>query len=265
MAKQPYIAFYIGDWFKDPNVNLCSPESRGVWIDFLCAMHELRSGGVLTADKDQLCRAGRCSHAQLDRAISELQTTKTADISERNGVFTIICRRMKREADTSASRAAAGSKGGSKRVANSDIEVGNEIEGCSWWKDPEFQKAWTEWQEHRESIRKPLSSIAKLKQIQNLKEIGRVRAIAAINLSVLRQWQGIYEDRSATLTASGNGHLNGAETVVLQKEFERVIARIDTLRGTYSGMQTWAKEDSDEIKLLRTRRDELKQKLGIQR
>ncbi len=263
MAKQPYIAFYIGDWLKDPNVNLCSPESRGVWIDFLCAMHELRSGGVLTADKEQLCRAGRCSHAQLDRALNELQTTRTADISERLGLFTIICRRMKREAEISASRAVSGSKSYSKRIANSDIEYEAEVGSCEWWKDPEFQKAWSEWEEHRHSIKKPLTAIAKLKQVQALKAIGRARAVAAINCSILHQWQGIYEPNESQATTTGNGRINGAETVVLQKEFERVNERMKTIRDTYSGHQTWAAGDAAEFNKLKTRKLELKTKLGI--
>jgi len=97
MGKLPYITFFSGDWMKDPRLSLCSPATRGIWIDFICSMHELDHCGVISGDRDQLSRIGRCSVVQLDHALIELSTSGTADLTERNGIITLINRRMKRE------------------------------------------------------------------------------------------------------------------------------------------------------------------------
>lgn len=55
----------------------------------------------------------------------------------------------------------------------------------------------------------------------------------------------------------------GADTVILGREYERVIARMKTLTDTYSGHQKWDDKDKAEIKRLRSRRDELRTILRI--
>src|SRR5688500_14639992 len=95
--KAPAFQFYPGDWLKDPQLSMCSPASRGVWMDLLCAMHELGRSGQVTGTVDQLCRLCRCTAAEMSAALTELESTKTASVSERNGVVTVICRRMQRE------------------------------------------------------------------------------------------------------------------------------------------------------------------------
>ena len=97
MGKLPYYHFYTGDWFKDPNLSMCSPATRGIWIDFLCAMHELDRSGQITATREQLARLGRCTTVELDHALSELETTSTANVTKRDDSFTLCNRRMQRE------------------------------------------------------------------------------------------------------------------------------------------------------------------------
>lgn len=95
-AKAPAFMFYTGDWLKDPCLSLCSPATRGIWIDALSRMHELR-GGSLTGTPDQLARALRCSVADLQSALHELKATEAADVRYSNGMVTLINRRMARE------------------------------------------------------------------------------------------------------------------------------------------------------------------------
>lgn len=118
MAKQPAMLFYIGDWKKDPAVSLCSPATRGIWVDFLCAMHELDRSGVLVGTHQQLLRLGRCSATELDQALDELSTSGAADITKNNKTITIINRRMKRESDLRQARSVAGQKGMRQRWHN---------------------------------------------------------------------------------------------------------------------------------------------------
>jgi hypothetical protein len=95
--KLPAFQFYPGDWLKDPELSMCAPATRGIWIDILCAMHELGRSGQVTGTVDQLCRLCRCTAAEMSAALTELTNTKAALTSERNGVVTVINRRMQRE------------------------------------------------------------------------------------------------------------------------------------------------------------------------
>lgn len=97
--KLPAFQFYTGDWLKDPRLSMCSAMTRGIWIDFLCAMHELDRVGELRGTTDQLARVARCSPVEVVQALDELSASKTADVTERNGVHTITNRRMRREFD----------------------------------------------------------------------------------------------------------------------------------------------------------------------
>lgn len=96
--KYPYLQLFTGDWLKDPALTICTPAARGVWIDLLCAMHELDRSGELRGTREQLARVARCSTVDLTQALTELQTTRAAELHDRNGVVTVTNRRMKREA-----------------------------------------------------------------------------------------------------------------------------------------------------------------------
>ncbi len=129
MASQPYLPLYTGDWKKDPQLSMCSAATRGIWIDLLCSIHDGRIGQV-TGTADQLSRLGRCDAASMTDALHDLQANQAASISERNGVFTVICRRMKKACEISLVRQQAGGKGGSKTASKinhrSDNDIGND-------------------------------------------------------------------------------------------------------------------------------------------
>lgn len=60
---------------------------------------------------------------------------------------------------------------------------------------PEFLKAWAEWNQHRVEKKKPQTSLSCQKQLSFLESIGTQRAIAAINYSIEKGWEGIYESK----------------------------------------------------------------------
>lgn len=98
MPKHFYIPLETGDWMKDPLLSKCSPATRGIWIDAICAMHEDDRSGVLTGTPEQLTRVLRCSEAELHAAVDEIGITKTGDVRKnQNGTITLINRRMRRE------------------------------------------------------------------------------------------------------------------------------------------------------------------------
>jgi len=57
----------------------------------------------------------------------------------------------------------------------------------------EFRKAWGEWVQHRKEIREPLTPLAIKKQFNKFSSWGLKRSLAAIEVSILKQWKGIWE------------------------------------------------------------------------
>lgn len=56
---------------------------------------------------------------------------------------------------------------------------------------------------------------------------------------------------------------NGAVTVIMGREYERIIERMKTIKGQYGEAQTWCKDDLAEFAKLKQRRNELRKRLGI--
>ena len=56
---------------------------------------------------------------------------------------------------------------------------------------------------------------------------------------------------------------NNTNTIVLDKELDRVLEQIHTLKATYGGMQTWGLEDRARLKKLYARQKELMTLLGV--
>ena len=101
MPKLPYMQFYVNDWHSDCQLAMCSLAARGCWLELLCGMHNLDQSGVITGTADQIARICRCSCVEFVQAVNELRTNHVGEITERNGVYTIVNRRMKREYEAS--------------------------------------------------------------------------------------------------------------------------------------------------------------------
>jgi hypothetical protein len=68
---------------------------------------------------------------------------------------------------------------------------------------PEFQRAWSLWVKHRREIKKPLTPTQAQTQLDQFTQWGVRRAVAAIQHTVAKGWQGIREPESAT---NGKSH-----------------------------------------------------------
>lgn len=101
MPKLPYMKFYVNDWHSDCQLAMCSLAARGCWLELLCGMHNLDQSGVITGTADQIARICRCSCVEFVQAVNELRANHVGEITERNGVYTIVNRRMKREYEAS--------------------------------------------------------------------------------------------------------------------------------------------------------------------
>lgn len=101
MPKLPYMQFYVSDWTSDCQLAMCSLSTRGCWLELLCGMHSLDHCGVITGTADQLARVCRCSVVEFVQAVDELRSYRIGEITERNGVYTVVNRRMRREHEAS--------------------------------------------------------------------------------------------------------------------------------------------------------------------
>ncbi len=104
----------------------------------ICRLHELDQGGQITANAQQLARLCRCSDVEVSAAIMELRTTDSAEVYERDGVYTVICKRMRKAAELSAKRKQAGSKSAANREQTPEYE--GEDESSSLARVREFSR-----------------------------------------------------------------------------------------------------------------------------
>lgn len=81
-------------WLTDPNLSLCKPATRGIWMDLICSMHNRDRCGVVSGAVTDLSRLARCLPGELRSAISDLRAHDVAEVTEQNGNVTLTNRRM---------------------------------------------------------------------------------------------------------------------------------------------------------------------------
>jgi hypothetical protein len=79
-----------------------------------------------------------------------------------------------------------------------------------------FKAAWTDWQQHRREKRKPLTPTSVKSQFKELVAWGEDRAIAAINHSIKKGWEGIFEP-SANGTKPAGTVNTGRRTATIEE------------------------------------------------
>lgn len=103
-AKLPWMKFNSGHWMQDPALSMCSPATRGVWIDMIASMH-IAGDYKVSGKVRPLSRALRCSSEELISAIEDLAETDTCNVTvtKSNGEklngdsnVTVESRRLKR-------------------------------------------------------------------------------------------------------------------------------------------------------------------------
>ena len=92
MAKDFWEAWEWRLWIGDPDLGMCHPATRGIWMDILCAMME-RKTHSLTGTADQLTRVCRCSVGEFLSAVDDLSAQSAADVSKQDDSITITCRK----------------------------------------------------------------------------------------------------------------------------------------------------------------------------
>ena len=76
--KPPAFQFYTGDWKRDAQLAMCSPATRGVWIEALASMHDNDRSGQLVGTIAELAQTCRCTPEAMVDALRELRAKKAA-------------------------------------------------------------------------------------------------------------------------------------------------------------------------------------------
>jgi hypothetical protein len=126
--KRPSFQFYPGDWLNDAALRMCSVGARGLWIEMLCLMHQGSDYGVLKVNHTPILQVNlaRISGATLPDVEGWVVELETAGVFSRDESGCIFSRRMIRDEEVRAARAAGGKLGGnpalkgSKKVASKD-------------------------------------------------------------------------------------------------------------------------------------------------
>lgn len=116
-SKYIWFKMFGADWLSDGNLTACQLATRGVWIDAVCRMYELRTGR-LTGTAEQLSRLLRASPADILTAAADLDATKTADVRYSNDTVTLSCRRLAKLFNSRESNRLRVSRHREKRACN---------------------------------------------------------------------------------------------------------------------------------------------------
>ena len=96
MNKRPSLQFYPADWRKDPQLQMCSMATQGIWINLLCIMWEAETEGEIAGKEAELIRLIGCTPNDFAEFAEEIKRHNFGDVTICNGDVTIINRRMKR-------------------------------------------------------------------------------------------------------------------------------------------------------------------------
>ena len=115
----PYLAFYPGDWWKDPGVKMLNHEEKGVWFEMLLLMFDSKDRGKLLIndipmDDEMISRALNLDNQKFKVVLKQLLNFGVASQEKETGV--VFSRRMVRDEEISKIRQECGKLGGNPKL-----------------------------------------------------------------------------------------------------------------------------------------------------
>jgi uncharacterized protein YdaU (DUF1376 family) len=210
-GKLPWMKFYPADWSQDTTP--LSLAGRGAWITIVCAMWRSAGRGKISMPLAGFCRLLGTTETEASMVIDELIKTGICNaVTGHDKNITLSCRRMVREEKhrnnnalrqkhyrvTHTSNAyVTGEKQKQKQISEAEADKNKKetvFEIPLKLNTPEFLKAWEDWKTHRKEIKAPLTPKSIEMQMKDFTTWGVNRAIAAIEFTIKKGWQGIRED-----------------------------------------------------------------------
>ncbi len=122
MPEPEPFEFDILLWRGDRKVAVLPTMERGVYLELLFVMRlEQPFTGILSGTPEELARLARCSDVELAQTIHALKKHQTADVHDRNGIVTVINRKMNREHKARESSRSRVDRHRSRPSCNADV------------------------------------------------------------------------------------------------------------------------------------------------
>jgi len=99
-----FLKLEVRVWLTDRALSKGEPATRGIWLDLLCGMHT-DDDYMVAGTAESLSRMARCTPLQMLEAIADLKSHNVATVTERDGIITLVSRRMQREWNSRKSNA----------------------------------------------------------------------------------------------------------------------------------------------------------------
>jgi len=120
--RAPSFQFYPGDWLTDPKLNLCSPATKGVWMDIICHMYLSDEPGFLVfgdivLDANGIQKLSKISPKMFQKVFHELTTF---GIIQRDDLGRYFSKRMVADEANREQRRAFGKLGGNPKLKKKD-------------------------------------------------------------------------------------------------------------------------------------------------
>jgi hypothetical protein len=93
MAHRYWCKFEYRLWRNDPELRLCSKETRGFWIDCIASMED-KEVYFLEGTIDEICRDVVCTEGEFKRSIAQLKRTNAATIEQKGRNVKIVSRKI---------------------------------------------------------------------------------------------------------------------------------------------------------------------------
>lgn len=120
--RSPSFQFYPGDWLTDPKLNLCSPATKGVWLDLLCHMFLSDEPGYLVfgdvvLDSNGIQKLSKMNPKTFQKVFIELTTFGIIQRDEHGRYFS---KRMVNDERTRQQWREIGKLGGNPKLKKKD-------------------------------------------------------------------------------------------------------------------------------------------------
>ncbi len=98
MNKRPSFQFYPADWLKDPDLQICTMSTIGIWINILCRMWESKKEGVLSGTIEELAMLAGAQKGEFNQFLKDAKFHNFCDVlhdvTNCDSNVTLKCRRM---------------------------------------------------------------------------------------------------------------------------------------------------------------------------
>ena len=240
--RLPYFQFYVNDWLSG-KLQFLPMECHGVFAN-LCAMI-WKSENHLENDEEYISHMLRVDKQMFNKCLNLLKQKEIVYLDKDNLLrVEFLDEQWEAKTDISQKRSKAGRKGGKQKLSkckanDKQLLVSSESESEQESDKPpippkgkvavkfdmekmlsehdninteKFRQSWKLWEQFRKEKKKPLTQTSVKLQLRECSKIGEQRAIAMIENTIFKGWEGLKEP-----------------TAVFNQKAQRVIKEGDTL------------------------------------